>query len=95
MTSERTLSLRSGKELHEATRPFAKESRVKSWWFTGSTFLLLAVALTAAGYTIAGLKRYWYRKKRSEKAVQVPKDRVEKAKVELQGILKILGRTTV
>jgi omega-6 fatty acid desaturase (delta-12 desaturase) len=49
MTSERTLSLRSGKELHEATRPFAKESRVKSWWFTGSTFLLLAVVLTAAG----------------------------------------------
>jgi DNA-binding transcriptional MerR regulator len=44
------------------------------------------------GYTIAGLKRYWYRKKRSGKGVQVPKDRVEKAKAELQGILNILGR---
>jgi DNA-binding transcriptional MerR regulator len=47
------------------------------------------------GYTIAGLKRYWYRKKRSGKAVQVPKDRVEKAKAELQGILKILDRETI
>jgi DNA-binding transcriptional MerR regulator len=46
------------------------------------------------GYTIAGLKRYWYRKKRPGKAVQVPKDCVEKAKAELQGILKILDRET-
>jgi DNA-binding transcriptional MerR regulator len=46
------------------------------------------------GYTIAGLKRYWYRKKRVGKDVQVPKDSVEKAKAELQGILKILGRET-
>ena len=44
------------------------------------------------GYTIAGLKRFWYRKKKGGKSVQVPKDRVEKAKTELQGILKLLDR---
>jgi hypothetical protein len=44
------------------------------------------------GYTIAGLKRFWYRKKRGGKAVEVSKDRVEKAKAELQGILKLLDR---
>jgi hypothetical protein len=44
------------------------------------------------GYTIAGLKRFWYRKKRGDQAVQVPKDRVKKAKSELQGILKLLDR---
>ncbi len=42
------------------------------------------------GYTIAGLKRFWYRKKKGGQAVQVPKDRVKKAKSELQGILKLL-----
>jgi len=47
------------------------------------------------GYTIAGLKRYWYKKKRESKAVSVPKDRVEKAKSELKGILKILDRQLV
>ncbi len=46
------------------------------------------------GYTIAGLKRYWYRKKRPAKVVQVPKDRVGKAKAELQDILKLLDRDT-
>ena len=49
MAGTRTLSDRSVKELHEATRPFAKESRVKSWWYAGSTFALLAVVLTGAG----------------------------------------------
>ena len=47
------------------------------------------------GYTIAGLKRYWYKKKRESKALTVPKDRVEKAKSELKGILKILDRQPV
>ena len=42
------------------------------------------------GLTIAGLKRLWYRKKKGGQAVQVPKDRVKKAKSELQGILKLL-----
>lgn len=44
------------------------------------------------GYTIAGLKRFWFRKKRGGQSVQVSKDSVEKAKAELQGILKLLGR---
>ena len=44
------------------------------------------------GYTIAGLKRYWYRKKRAGHVAQVPKDRVVKAKAELKGILKMLDR---
>ncbi len=46
------------------------------------------------GYTIAGMKRFWFRKKRGGKSVQVSKDRVEKAKSELQGILKLLGPVT-
>ena len=44
------------------------------------------------GYTIAGLKRFWYRKKKGGQGVQVPKDLVKKAKSELQGILKLLDR---
>ena len=47
------------------------------------------------GYTIAGLKRFWYRKKNGNQAVQIPKDRVKKAKSELQGILKLLDRQSV
>ncbi len=48
------------------------------------------------GYTIAGLKRYWYRKGREPKAaVKVPKDRVGKAKAELRDILKLLDRESV
>lgn len=49
MTGEQTLPFRSGKELHEATKPFAKESRIRSWWLTGYTFVLLAAVLAAAG----------------------------------------------
>lgn len=44
------------------------------------------------GYTIAGLKRFWFRKKRVSQSVQISKDGVEKAKTELQGILKLLDR---
>ena len=47
------------------------------------------------GYTIAGLKRYWYRKGREPKVVKVPKDRVGKAKAELRDILKLLDREPV
>jgi omega-6 fatty acid desaturase (delta-12 desaturase) len=49
MNGESALSVCTGKELHNATRQFAKESRAKSWWYTGSTFVLLAIALTVAG----------------------------------------------
>jgi DNA-binding transcriptional MerR regulator len=47
------------------------------------------------GYTIAGLKRYWYKRKRDTKSLSLPRDRVEKAKTELKGILKILDREVV
>jgi omega-6 fatty acid desaturase (delta-12 desaturase) len=40
---------RLGRELLEATRPFAKESVQASWWHVGSTFALMFAALTCAG----------------------------------------------
>jgi len=49
MADQPKLSAQSAKESHEATRPFAIESRAKSWWCTASTFVLLAIILTAAG----------------------------------------------
>ena len=42
------------------------------------------------GYTIAGLKRYWYRRKRGSSSTNVSGERVKKAKTELKNILKIL-----
>lgn len=36
-----------GKELILATKPFAKEDRFKSWWYTLSTLLLLAASIAA------------------------------------------------
>lgn len=49
MAGETAPSARGGRELYEATRPFAQEWRGKSWWCTGSTFILLAAVLVAAG----------------------------------------------
>jgi len=40
--------VRAGRELLEATRPFAVESVATSWWHVASTFVLLAAALTGA-----------------------------------------------
>lgn len=37
-----------GKELLRATRPFAHESRLRSWWSVGSTFVLLGLVLATA-----------------------------------------------
>ncbi len=48
MALEEQPAQRGEKELHEATRPFAKESPFKSWWFVGSTFAILAVELGGA-----------------------------------------------
>ncbi|GJL62440.1 MAG: transcription regulator protein [Nitrospirales bacterium] len=42
------------------------------------------------GYTIAGLKRYWYRRKRSLNVPNPSGERVKKAKTELKNILKML-----
>jgi fatty acid desaturase len=36
---------RSGKELILATKPYARESRIKSWWYTLSTLGLLIATL--------------------------------------------------
>ena len=41
--------LRTGKDLIKATVPFAEESVTVSWWHVGSTFAMLAAALTGAG----------------------------------------------
>lgn len=49
MASETTSIARTGKELFEATQPFAIESRVRSWWYTGCTFGLMVIVLSAAG----------------------------------------------
>jgi omega-6 fatty acid desaturase (delta-12 desaturase) len=40
---------RRGKELFEVTRPLAKESRFKSWWYVISTFVVLGLLLAGAG----------------------------------------------
>ncbi|MCA9471041.1 MAG: MerR family transcriptional regulator [Nitrospira sp.] len=42
------------------------------------------------GYTIAGLKRYWYRRKRTSTNSTLSGERVKKAKTELKNILKLL-----
>ena len=46
---EHSDGIRVGRELLLATRPFARESRAKSWWLVLSTFGLLIAALTGAG----------------------------------------------
>jgi len=46
---EHSAGLRVGRELLAATRPFAQESRLKSWWYVGSTFSLLILVLGLAG----------------------------------------------
>jgi omega-6 fatty acid desaturase (delta-12 desaturase) len=40
---------RVGKDLIKATVPFAEDSVTRSWWHVGSTFAMLAAALTGAG----------------------------------------------
>ena len=47
--TDKTKDNRGVKLLHDATRPFAEESLTKSWWYTGSTLVLLAIVLTGAG----------------------------------------------
>ena len=55
------------------------------------TVLEIRRMLYEEGYTIAGLKRYWYRRKRGDGPATVSRERVKKAKVELQSILKMLN----
>lgn len=42
--------MRSGRELQSATRPFIEMSRRASWWYVGSTLVLLTATLLLAGF---------------------------------------------
>lgn len=48
MPGEETGAAQSGKRLLDATRPFAMESPIKSWWHVGSTLVVLGAALVVA-----------------------------------------------
>jgi omega-6 fatty acid desaturase (delta-12 desaturase) len=41
---------RTGRDLFNATKPFAVESVRKSWWLVGSTFVMLILALVGAAF---------------------------------------------
>jgi len=47
---EHSAGVRTGRELLEATRPFAGEIRRKSRWYVISTFVLTITVLTGAGF---------------------------------------------
>lgn len=49
---EHSAGLRVGRELLDATMPYAAESVATSWWTVGSTFALLALALAGAGLPV-------------------------------------------
>jgi omega-6 fatty acid desaturase (delta-12 desaturase) len=53
---QHTLSMRTGKELILATRPFAVDSSAKSWWSMMSTSVLLVAVLSGTlwGFHLAG-----------------------------------------
>lgn len=46
---EHSEGIRVGRELLAATKPYVEESTATSWWYVGSTFLMMIAALTAAG----------------------------------------------
>jgi len=46
---EHSADIRMGRELLQATAPFAVESVAMSWWHVGSTFCLMVAAAVAAG----------------------------------------------
>ena len=46
---EHSADIRVGRELLRATIPFAQESVARSWWYVGSTFVLMIATLTGAG----------------------------------------------
>ena len=48
MSTEETDAPQNGKKLLDATRPFAEESRIKSWWCLGSTLVILGAVLVLA-----------------------------------------------
>jgi len=58
------------------------------------TVLEIKRMLYEEGYTIMGLKRYW-RRRRSQPQTEVPPDKVEQVRHELQDILGILNSYSV
>ena len=48
MPDQTSVTPRSGKELFDATIPFVEEFRTRSWWYVGSTLVVLAAVLTFA-----------------------------------------------
>ena len=48
MPTEKPDAPQDGKKLLDATRPFAEESRIKSWWYLGSTLVVLVAVLVLA-----------------------------------------------
>ena len=46
---EHSAGVRLGRELFNATAPFASESTALSWWYVASTFVLMIAALLGAG----------------------------------------------
>ena len=70
-----------------------KKSQGKHRVYTAAdveTVMEIKRMLYVEGYTIAGLKRHWNRRRRDGGASTVNRDRVKKAKSELRTILKIL-----
>lgn len=54
------------------------------------TVLEIKRMLYEEGYTIAGLKRYWNRRTQADHSLVIPRQRVERARAELQSILNRL-----
>lgn len=50
MNKENAAAL-TGRDLYSATARFASESVAKSWWYVGSTFVMLLASLAGAGLT--------------------------------------------
>jgi omega-6 fatty acid desaturase (delta-12 desaturase) len=50
MPSEETELPKIGKQLLDATRPFAVESSIRSWWSVGSTLVVLGATLAVAAF---------------------------------------------
>jgi len=46
---KQSVGVRMGREILNATKPFAVEKRMESWWQAGSTFILMIAALLTAG----------------------------------------------
>lgn len=72
-------------------RPRKSKGRHRVYTATDvETVLEIKRMLYDEGYTIAGLKRYWHRRKRNDGVSLSTRERVKKAKTELHTILEML-----